>query len=72
MRFTSGHGVAGMMSGVEAAIHGGDELWFGVGIEVSEWDQNFAKIQGEMDQELIWNRAVEFRPHLYRICSKLQ
>ena len=35
-RFTSGHGIAGTVSGVEAAIHCGDELWFGVGIEVSE------------------------------------
>jgi hypothetical protein len=41
-RFTSGHGVAGTLSGVEAAIHGGDELWLRVGIEVSEWDQNLA------------------------------
>ena len=30
------------MSGVEAAIHCGDELWFGVGMEVSERDQNLA------------------------------
>ncbi|KAI8486602.1 hypothetical protein Bbelb_355770 [Branchiostoma belcheri] len=41
-RFTSGHGVAGTVSGVEAAIHVGNELWFGVGIEVSERDQNLA------------------------------
>jgi hypothetical protein len=41
-RFKSWHGVAGTVSGVEAAIHGGDELWFGVGIEVSERDQNLA------------------------------
>ena len=27
------------MSGVEAAIHCGDELWFGVGMEVPERDQ---------------------------------
>ena len=32
-RFTSGHGIAGTVSGVEAAIHCGDELWFGVGME---------------------------------------
>ena len=30
--FTSGHGIAGTVSGVEAAIHCGDELWFGVGM----------------------------------------
>ncbi|XP_052813037.1 melanoma-associated antigen E1-like [Mya arenaria] len=36
----SGHGIAGTVSGVEAAIHCGDELWFGVGMEVSERDQN--------------------------------
>ncbi|KAI8499216.1 hypothetical protein Bbelb_229800 [Branchiostoma belcheri] len=41
-RFTSGHEVAGTVSGVEAAIHVGNELWFGVGIEVSERDQNLA------------------------------
>ncbi|KAI8519732.1 hypothetical protein Bbelb_029890 [Branchiostoma belcheri] len=41
-RFTSGHGVAGTVSGVKAAIHVGNELWFGVGIEVSERDQNLA------------------------------
>ena len=41
-RFTSGHGIAGTVSGVEAAIHCGDELWFGVGMEVSERDQNLA------------------------------
>ena len=28
----------GMVSGVEAVIHCGDELWFGVGMEVSEGD----------------------------------
>ena len=39
-RFTSGHRVVGTVSGVDAAIHGGDELWFGVGIEVVERDQN--------------------------------
>ena len=38
----SGHGIAGTVSGVEAAIHCGDELWFGVGMEVSERDQNLA------------------------------
>ena len=38
-RFTSGHGIAGTVSGVEAAIHCGDELWFGVGMELSERDQ---------------------------------
>ena len=38
-RFTSGHGIAGTVSGVEAAIHCGDELWFGVGMEVSELNQ---------------------------------
>ena len=41
-RFTSGHGIAGTVSGVEAAIHCGDEFWFGVGMEVSERDQNLA------------------------------
>ncbi|KAI8510279.1 hypothetical protein Bbelb_127070 [Branchiostoma belcheri] len=41
-RFTSGHGVGGTVSGVEAAIHVGNELCFGVGIEVSERDQNLA------------------------------
>jgi len=30
--FTSGHGIAETVSGVEAAIHCGDELWFGVGM----------------------------------------
>jgi hypothetical protein len=40
----SGHGIAGTVLGVEAAIHCGDELRFGVGIEVSERDQNVAII----------------------------
>ena len=38
-RFTSGHGIAGTVSGVEAAIHCGDELWFGVGMEASPLNQ---------------------------------
>jgi len=39
-RFTSGHGIAGTVSGVEVAIHCDDELWwFSVGIEVSLRDQ---------------------------------
>ena len=38
-RFTSGHGIAGTVSGVEAAIHCGDELWFGVSMEVSPLNQ---------------------------------
>ncbi|WAR26178.1 PLXB1-like protein [Mya arenaria] len=41
-RNQSGQGIAGTVSGVEAAIHCGDELWFGVGMEVSERDQNLA------------------------------
>ena len=40
---SGGHGIAGTVSGVEAAIHCGDELWFGVVMEVSERDQNLAK-----------------------------
>ena len=42
MRFSNGHGIAGTVSGVEVAIHCSDELWFGVGIEVLERDQNLA------------------------------
>ena len=38
----SGHTIAGTVSDVEAAIHCGDELWFGVGMEVSKRDQNLA------------------------------
>lgn len=34
--------IAGTVSDVEAAIHCGDELWFGVGMEVSKRDQNLA------------------------------
>ena len=30
--------IVGEVSGVEAVIHCGDELWFGVGMEVSEGD----------------------------------
>jgi len=41
-RFKSGHGIVGEVSGVEAVIHCGDELWFGVGMEVSEGDQSLA------------------------------
>ena len=37
-RFAGGHGVAEAVSGVEAAILDGDELLFGVGIEVSGRD----------------------------------
>jgi len=36
----SRHALAGMVSGIEAAIYSGDELWFGVGMEVSELNQN--------------------------------
>jgi len=38
----SGHGNARTVLGVEAAIHCGDEVRFGVGKEVSERDQNLA------------------------------
>jgi len=38
-RFTSGHGIAGMVSGVVAATHCGDEVYFSVGMEVSLRDQ---------------------------------
>jgi len=41
-RFTSGHGIAGTVSGVEAAIHCNGELWLGVVMEVSERDHNLA------------------------------
>jgi len=50
-RFTSGHGLAGTLSGVEAAIYCGDEIWFGVGMKVSERDQKKATHTGEMEQE---------------------
>jgi len=35
-RFKSGHGIVGEVSSVEAVIHCGDDLWFGVSMEVSE------------------------------------
>jgi len=69
--FTSRHTITGMVLGVEASIHVGDELWFGVGMEVSERDQNLAINRGEMDQEPIWNQTAIERPHLHRMCSKL-
>jgi hypothetical protein len=31
-RLTSGHGIARTATGVEAAVHCGNELWFGVGM----------------------------------------
>jgi len=34
--------MAGTVSDIEAAIHCGDELWFCLGMEVSERDQNLA------------------------------
>ena len=42
----SGHRLAGVVSGVEAVIHCSDELWFSVGIVVSERDQNLATNTG--------------------------
>jgi len=45
-RFKSGHGIVGEVSGVEAVIHCGDELWFGVGMEVSEGEFGY-KYRGE-------------------------
>jgi len=36
------NGMAGTLSGVKAAIHCGNELWFGIGMEVSERDRNLA------------------------------
>jgi len=47
-RFKSGHGIVGEVSGFEAVIHCGDELWFGVGMEVSEGDQSLAINTGRM------------------------
>jgi len=70
---TTGHGIAGKVSGVEAAIHCGDELWFGVNMKVSERDQNLDINTGRNGKNPIWNlAAVECRPHLHQICSKLQ
>jgi len=46
-RFKSGHRNVGEVSGVEAVIHCGDELWFGVGMEVSEGYQSLAINTGE-------------------------
>jgi len=41
-RFTSGHEIVGTVSDAGATIHCSDELWFGVGMEVSVRDQNLA------------------------------
>ena len=46
-RFKSRYGIVGEVSGVEAVIHCGDELKFGVGMEVSEGDQSLAINTGE-------------------------
>jgi len=43
----SEHGIVGEVSGFEAVIHCGDELWFGVGMGVSEGDQSLAINTGE-------------------------
>jgi len=43
-RFTSGHGIAGTVSGVEAAIHCGDELGLSLGMELSWRDQMLATV----------------------------
>jgi len=42
-RFTSGHGLAGTVSGVEAAIHSGDKIYFSVDMEVSLRDQRYSR-----------------------------
>jgi len=39
-RFTSCHRRAGTVSGIEATIYCEDGIWFGVGMEASELDQN--------------------------------
>ena len=38
----SGHGIAGTASGVEAAIHCDNELWFSVSMKLPERDQILA------------------------------
>jgi len=56
--------------GLYVAIHCGDELLFGVGMDVSERDRNL--VINTQDQEHILNRGdVECRPHLHRSCLKL-
>jgi len=45
--FKSGHGIVGEVSGVEAVIHCGDELKFGVGMEVSKLGGGGYKYRGE-------------------------
>jgi len=55
-RFTSGHGIAGTVSGVEAAIHCDDELWwFSVGIEVSLRDQRSLPLA----TPTLWQRRLQ-------------
>ena len=59
-------GSVGEVSGVEAVLHCGDELWFGVGMEVSEGDQSLAINTGEnalgTHQE---SDCLECGPHLH-------
>ena len=65
--FTSGHGIAGTVSFVKAAIHCADDLQFSVGMEVS-----VRYTRREIAQKPILKAAVECRPHLHRMCTTLR
>jgi hypothetical protein len=56
--FTSAHGISGTMSGVEAAIHCGVELWFGVSMEMSPLNQRSLPLsQSYIKRQLQWYTA---------------
>jgi hypothetical protein len=60
-----GHVIAGKVSGVEGAIHCGDDLWLGVGIEVSKRTYNLSinteRYGPGTHLELLSKRSVQLR-----------
>jgi len=60
-------------TGVEGAIHCGNELWFGVGMEVLERDQNLVlHTEGNGPEAHNKNYGIELPLRTDRLCSKLQ
>jgi len=75
-RFTSGHGIVGTVSGAGATIHCSDELWFGVGMEVSVRDQNLAINKGRngpgihLESRCRWVHT-SFTSNLFKVTVKM-
>jgi len=70
-RFTSRHGLAGTVSGIEATIYCGDKIWFGVFGGVGAGPELGYKYVEKWTRSPFWINPP-LRPYLHPICSKFQ